>query len=373
MSTDAKHGFSVWVLPPEGGRVRKFSLSVAKLGLLAFVIGTLLGVLIIVAGDYVRMHLRGEVGNSLFQSMQSDHGRLLQENRKLSSSLAKMKNSRGDVVAYENKVRDRLKTLADLFKTTPLATNDLAVNAPQTSKKSASTPLASQKGKAFFSYSDSQSLGKKPAMKRDVVAESGMGGPEFDCSRSRDAQCATISNIAYAQVYDDTKALRDILGGAELGNLGEGDLLLVLDQVISLLRSVPLLSPSGGAHTSGFGFRVSPFHSGVKLHEGLDFAVPRGSPIFATGDGVVEVVDSNDTYGNYVDIRHSERVVTRYAHMARAYVKEGQVLQRGTLVGAVGSTGRSTGPHLHYEVRINGQPKNPEVFLALAQKLSRVL
>lgn len=105
----------------------------------------------------------------------------------------------------------------------------------------------------------------------------------------------------------------------------------------------------------------------------MDFSVPTGTPIVVTGNGIVEVVESNSTYGNYVNIRHGDRVVSRYAHMQRSTVKEGQVLHRGDVIGFVGSTGRSTGPHLHYEVRVDGVAKNPNSFLVLAERMRKLL
>ena len=96
-----------------------------------------------------------------------------------------------------------------------------------------------------------------------------------------------------------------------------------------------------------------------QFHEGLDFAAKTGTPVYATGDGVVEVAERRTGYGNCIDLSHGYNYVTRYAHLSEILVKPGQDVKRGDLIGKVGSTGKSTGPHLHYEVRFKDEPQNP--------------
>ena len=111
--------------------------------------------------------------------------------------------------------------------------------------------------------------------------------------------------------------------------------------------------------SSGYGYRVDPIYGSSKFHEGLDFAAAKGTDVFATGDGVVKVAGREAGYGNCIDIEHGYNYLTRYAHLSEVLVKPGDEVKRGQLIGKVGSTGKSTGPHLHYEVRYKDTPQNP--------------
>jgi murein DD-endopeptidase MepM/ murein hydrolase activator NlpD len=116
-------------------------------------------------------------------------------------------------------------------------------------------------------------------------------------------------------------------------------------------------------NASAFGRRVDPFTGQWAMHEGIDFLADAGSPISAAAAGVVVFAGFHPQYGYMVDIDHGNDLVTRYAHASRVLVKEGDVVQRGHKIGEVGSTGRSTGPHLHFEVRYRGAAQNPAKFL----------
>jgi murein DD-endopeptidase MepM/ murein hydrolase activator NlpD len=124
--------------------------------------------------------------------------------------------------------------------------------------------------------------------------------------------------------------------------------------------SIPSRMPLEGAGlTSGFGMRVHPVLGGRRQHKGIDLSSPIGSPIYATADGVVTRADWFSSYGLYISLDHGAQLETRYGHLSRLNVAEGQAVRKGDLIGYVGTTGRSTGPHLHYEVRIAGTAVNP--------------
>ncbi len=124
--------------------------------------------------------------------------------------------------------------------------------------------------------------------------------------------------------------------------------------------SIPSLMPvQSPRFTSGFGMRWHPVLGGRRPHMGVDLADPVGTPVHATGDGVVGRADWFNGYGLYIQIEHSSQVETRYGHMSRLNVAAGQFVHRGDVIGYVGMTGRTTGPHLHYEVRVDGVPVNP--------------
>jgi murein DD-endopeptidase MepM/ murein hydrolase activator NlpD len=135
----------------------------------------------------------------------------------------------------------------------------------------------------------------------------------------------------------------------------------------TLLASTPAIQPVSNSDlkrvASGFGYRIDPVYKTVKLHNGLDFAAPQGTPIYATANGTIRVAANTGTgYGNHVVINHGYGYETLYGHMFRIKVKVGQKVKRGEIIGWVGSTGKSTGPHCHYEVNKNGRHLDPVYF-----------
>jgi murein DD-endopeptidase MepM/ murein hydrolase activator NlpD len=143
------------------------------------------------------------------------------------------------------------------------------------------------------------------------------------------------------------------------------------DEVVELARnkekmfaSIPAIQPISNKQlislASGYGLRIHPVYKVKRMHQGIDFSAQIGTPIYATADGQIITVEFSFTgYGNMVEIDHGFGYKTRYAHMHGFAVRKGQRVKRGELIGYVGNTGLSTGPHLHYEVHINGLPKNP--------------
>ena len=125
------------------------------------------------------------------------------------------------------------------------------------------------------------------------------------------------------------------------------------------IASTPTVWPVRGAVSSGFGLRTDPFDGGTSVHEGIDISTSRGEPVLATADGTILLSGWAGEYGRAIEIVHNDRYVTLFGHLQETLVKEGQVVRRGDRVGLVGSSGRSTAPHLHYEVRVDGRPVNP--------------
>ncbi len=131
-------------------------------------------------------------------------------------------------------------------------------------------------------------------------------------------------------------------------------------------KFLPTLPPIENInYTSNFGYRIDPFNGHQTFHEGVDFAAETGTTINAAASGKVIYADFHPAYGKSVEIDHGNGLVTRYAHGSELLVKEGDLVVRGQRISRVGSTGRSTGPHLHFEVRLNGVPQNPARFLAV--------
>lgn len=134
---------------------------------------------------------------------------------------------------------------------------------------------------------------------------------------------------------------------------------------------VPTENPVPGVSVgSPFGFRIDPITGRSALHTGLDFPTDVGTPILAAAGGVVVVQEYHSAYGNMVEVDHGNDLITRYAHASQVFVKKGDIVKRGQKIAAVGSTGRSTGPHLHFEVWVSGVPQNPQRFLAAGETVA---
>ena len=186
-------------------------------------------------------------------------------------------------------------------------------------------------------------VGLNPAMlrasSRERQAKDGMGGPL----------------IRLFTGSDDTVDPRFARLGASLERMA------ALEK--GLARIPNTLPASLEYISSGFGYRSDPFTGGAAFHAGLDFRGPVGAPIYAAAAGTVSFVGQRQGYGNVVEVSHGNGLMTRYAHMSRTEARVGQKVEAGGEIGKIGNTGRSTGPHLHFEVRINDRPVNPRPFL----------
>src|SRR5689334_3978955 len=168
-------------------------------------------------------------------------------------------------------------------------------------------------------------------------------------------------NLSLAEFSDKLSALsRNVETRADMLGVLEAQL---FEQAVKK-RMLPTMMPVKAPYNaSGYGRRVDPFTGQWAMHEGVDFLADAGAPVAAAAAGVVVFAGFHPQYGYMVDIDHGNDLVTRYAHQSKLYVKEGDVVQRGYKIGEVGSTGRSTGPHLHFEVRYRGSAQNPSKFL----------
>ena len=139
---------------------------------------------------------------------------------------------------------------------------------------------------------------------------------------------------------------------------------LVKERGEEVSRGVPTLWPVRGLVTSPFGTRRSPYGEGREMHPGIDISASYGSPVTAAGNGAVIFAGRDPGYGGVVIVAHGGQLDTLYGHLSALYVREGESVRRGQAIGAVGATGRATGAHLHYEVRVNGAPVDPQRYLA---------
>lgn len=140
-------------------------------------------------------------------------------------------------------------------------------------------------------------------------------------------------------------------------------LLKKLEAKRNLLAATPSIRPVDGWVTSRFGYRKSPFTNRKEIHKGLDIAARKGTPIIAPADGLITFAASKGLMGNMMTLNHGYGMITRYGHIHKFLKKKGEKVRRGEAIALVGNTGRSTGPHVHYEIHLNGVPVNPEKYI----------
>ncbi len=393
--------FCLWMVGGQRGRVRKLRFTLRTL-LVLLAAGLLVGSgFVFVASDYARVQIQRAEGYFRLKRALQQNRHLEGTAQSLHSAVVDLQSAQKRSVSYEEQIRARLDELSLLLDSSD----------PGRLLRPA---LGTSKGAGAKSVSKRvESQAKKPSVLNQSAAASlagvneeegdGIGGAEVDCSSlegARDVSCTGTSAMVGAPPTSSSRgeprASLDVSrfeAPAQKSSLrtvsaSERDrffqfpssssdesaaLIGLFDQYIDTLRVTPMGLPAPGYISSGYGFRMSPFHGGPSMHEGIDFSLPQGSVIQATADGVIERVVRNKTYGLVVDVRHSNRVVTRYAHLSKAMVSEGERICRGEVLGLVGSTGRSTAPHLHYEVRVDGRSKNPLPFMRLALDLKDAL
>ncbi len=240
-----------------------------------------------------------------------DNAKLVARIALLESKVIELKNTNEAIVQrVQDKTEGRLDNLESIVKQTGLNMSELKHS--------------------------NQSGEKKKASRKDEDDNTGEGGPYIpDESVSLSPQAKDM-----------------------LGNLDE------LATVSKIVKTLPLSEPVANYQEhSGFGHRIDPFNGHMAFHSGLDLAGPAGAKIHTTADGTVVSAGKNGAYGNAIDIDHGNGITTRYGHLAEILVEEGQKVSKGDIIGIQGSTGRSTGAHLHYEVRYHDQAMNPKNFL----------
>jgi murein DD-endopeptidase MepM/ murein hydrolase activator NlpD len=190
---------------------------------------------------------------------------------------------------------------------------------------------------------------------QDRPSLKGMGGPSPSDIRDRLQEGKDEGGLIQQMKTDIDRLQSEALSREE--SLSEIEKLLQSKRV--MLLHTPSIWPVMGWVTSGFGFRTNPFTGLNQMHEGLDISNRVGTPVLATADGIVLNTENDFAYGKTLTISHGFGMISRYAHLNKILVRNGQKVKRGDKVGEVGMTGKTTGPHLHYEVRVNGIPANP--------------
>lgn len=193
---------------------------------------------------------------------------------------------------------------------------------------------------------------------------SGLAGVDPALLRSRPDRGGALIDARTMTVAD----LHSMMDELDHATVERADVLTLMETRLFDQKMKRMMLPTqapveGGVVGSSFGWRIDPFDGSSALHEGLDFPAAADTPIYSAAGGVVVVQQAHPTYGNMVEIDHGNELLTRYAHASQVFVKSGDVVKRGQKIAEVGTTGRSTGPHLHFEVRIRGVAQDPQKFL----------
>ena len=168
-----------------------------------------------------------------------------------------------------------------------------------------------------------------------------------------------LEDVHSGLIHRMHKAIEGLNTEIAVTAISQNELSQFLKDQKSLLACTPSIAPTNGWYSSGFGYRISPFTNHREFHKGLDIATRIGTPITAPADGLVVFASREGNYGKMIAINHGYNMLTRYGHLNKFRVKKGDRVKRGQIIGEVGKSGRSTGPHLHYEVLLKGVPVNP--------------
>ncbi|HEX8383175.1 MAG TPA: M23 family metallopeptidase [Sphingomonas sp.] len=198
-----------------------------------------------------------------------------------------------------------------------------------------------------------QAFAAEPAAKSSAGRASAQTGGPLIAAGSAEASSDLNADRNFRSLFSAWKKLDGGQGPSSIGQI-----------------AIPSVQPVARMdYTSNFGIRSDPFRGTAAMHAGVDIRGPLGTPIYATADGIVAESDRRGGYGNLVELDHGKGIATRYGHLSKLLVVAGARVKRGQLIGLMGSTGRSTGSHLHYEVRIDGRAVNPVPFLTTANYL----
>ncbi len=327
----------LWIVPSKDGKVRKLRIGLRVLAACSLAGAVVACSMLYVVSDYARVQIQRAKSFLHIQKLSTDRETLLTSNEKLKSKVDNLMSVNGRVLSYERNLKQRVEELSAVIR----------------------------------SASSMGLLPREEKQARKGSDDEGIGGAEIDCDDGSGDRCSSLDIESKIDGFEQSSL---VSGGpnSPLAVDNDRDLVEVLDRYIDILKMIPFALPASGHVSSGFGYRYSPFHGGLSMHEGIDFSLSQGSHILATADGIVRQVRRNGTYGLMVDIAHSDSVVTRFAHLSKAFVSDGERVCRGEVIALAGSTGRSTGPHLHYEVLVNGKPRNPAPIITMAQRLSRI-
>lgn len=356
MASTSKSEISLWFIRPTKGGIKRVKVSKKALYGVAALVGVLLGGVFFFVGDYARFINEEAATYQEFLSLVKQKEKLKSEKVKLEQEIAFLKSQ----TSIEQNFQKNLKSKMDELHAV----------------------IESSTGLGLFSQTAQSQLGQGPAAapklgRRLRDLNKALGGAEIECRRGASGKLACISSGEKQETpLDEMRASlkpRSFAAPADVSMNNARELESRIRKYLELLRRLPVGVPVRGEITSGYGYRQSPFSGHSSFHQGIDISIPEGAKVMATGDGVVTRAEYHSTYGWLVEVDHYDGITTRYAHLSKPTVIVDQLVPRGSTIGLSGCSGRSTGPHVHYEVLVRGRPRNPNTFLQLASKLRRFL
>lgn len=332
-----KKSYTFFIISNQDGETKKVVVSATKVKIMAFVFSIVFLVLTTGLIDYFGLLVQALENKKL----KSENAQLLKQFQIVEGKVSSLENSLERVKSFTAK----LKLITNVDAEDRIAKLTMGNKPP--------TGNAQQYGEEYEPME--QRLTSQNLTEQDKLL-----APIKDVNEQKGEVTSQSSDKDYASlVIRIEKAVKETqLKEQSVIELWEG-----LSERQSLLNSTPNIKPARGWLTSGFGYRQNPFTGKNTMHAGLDIAASPGSPVYAPADGLVIYASYDDSYGKLVSIDHGYGVTTRFGHNSQIYVHVGQRVSKWDVIAAVGNTGRSTGPHLHYEVRINSVPVDPINFI----------
>ncbi|MBM3380915.1 MAG: hypothetical protein FJY29_00530 [Betaproteobacteria bacterium] len=305
----------------------------------------MLGLLSALSANLVKMaSLQGE-----YEKLKAENTAIRSEAAALVAKLQEVKSNLAQVDHISDQVRQEAASLDPRSEKKKVAGFGLSLRA-RAKPKTDSTRNETDSGYPFKFESSLDEQKNSPQN----------GDKKIDLPAQAVGSNVNVDNLEFRDLF---AALSDIRNKSSLQLQGLSTLLRELQGYRVRLSQTPTIAPVQGYVTSFYGVRLSPFTGESKMHHGVDIAAPMGAPIRAAANGTVVRAGAADDYGNYVEIAHGFGVVTRYAHAQKILVRVGTRVSKGDLIGLVGATGRTTGPHLHYEVEVGGRKVDPSNFI----------
>lgn len=336
------NGYTMVLIPSGTGSTVRLSIPKALLVFVSLVLFALTGAVIGIVIDYLKL-----------QDVARDYERIRVENHSIRSEAAALALKIREVQASLSQVdtiSDQIREMATINPAT--GRKDKGAQAAQPQKKK---PLKDDQANLDDDTESTDLEAMGPLTKEDYDIAKGIGVVGKGAPVT-----VKLESLEFRRTFEEILALgaRSTSKAKELQGL--------LNDVRNYQQRIsytPTLLPAQGHLTSRFGLRISPFSGSRQMHWGLDISAPTGTPVRAAAAGRIVRAGFAADYGKYIDIDHGSNILTRYAHLSQQAKKSGDFVQKGELIGLVGSTGRSTGPHLHYEVKIDGRRMNPLNFI----------
>lgn len=308
---------------------------------------TLLGLVSALSANLVKMaSLQDE-----YEKLKAENTAIRSEAAALVAKLQEVKSNLAQVDHISDQVRQEAASLDPRSEKKKGGGFGLSLRAKARPKTD--LPRSEAAGAYPFKFESAQDFAKQASPTQD-------SDKKIDLPAQAVGSNVNVDNLEFKDLF---AALSDIRDKSSVQLQGLSTLLKELQGYRIRLSQTPTISPVQGLVTSFYGVRSSPFTGETKMHKGVDIAAPMGSPIKAAANGTVVRAGTADDYGNYVEIAHGFGVVTRYAHAQKILVRVGTRVSKGDLIGLVGATGRTTGPHLHYEVEVGGRKVDPSNFI----------